>query len=343
MLRLSLAPANFFRNYPATIGELLLQPYRNNRSSPHSYLHLKTNSELQSSPGVYSESDDLQNPEEALSIFPNLTPEKFVSQLLTQKSEQDPTGLNEFSQQSPLDLTVSYSVSANSTKPNNTTKSENSGVQIQGVSYRNVVRSYQRNSIVQSRLQNRDEQLNLFFRQSERYTSEIKSVQVEEFQDVRNKVAAAFEYNIHLEFDFLQQFYSQSKQINGVGSDVLQGYLNVTDQTLQRSVDVTKSFFNTVDSLLSGSKKQFLERINQLFNEMRTALGENSDTVEQDREQIINTVTAFFDKTEALLDQAEAKALNSAHETPQVNFSNPQQTDLSLDQSVQTPVENISE
>ena len=88
----------------------------------------------------------------------------------------------------------------------------------------------------------------------------------------------------------------------------------LTDQTLQRSVDVTKSFFNTVDSLLSGSKKQFLEQITQVFNEMRTALGENFGTVEQEREQIINTITAFFDRTEVLLDQAEAKALNRAHE-----------------------------
>ena len=343
MLRLSLAPALFFRNYPATIGDLLLQPHLVNRSSPRTYLPLRANTEPQPSPAVYSESDDLQNPVESLSILPNITPEKFVSQLLTQRSEQDPAGLNEFSQQLSLDLTVSYSASAKSTRSSKTTKSGNSRVQHQSVSYRNVLRSYQRNSIVQSQLQNRDEQLKLYFRQSERYTSEIKSVQVEKFQNVSNKVAAAFEYNIHLDFDFLQQFYSQSKQFNGVDSDVLQGYLNATDQTLQRSVDVTKSFFNTVDSLLSGSKKQFLERINQFFNELRTTLGENPSTVEQDRERIINTVTAFFDKTEALLEQAEAKALNRAHELPQVTFLNPQQTDLSLDQSAQTPVENTSE
>ncbi len=47
---------------------------------------------------------------------------------------------------------------------------------------------------------------------------------------------------------------------------------------------------------------------------MRTAPGENFGTVEQEREQIINTVTAFFDRTEVLLDQAEAKALNRAPE-----------------------------
>ena len=62
----------------------------------------------------------------------------------------------------------------------------------------------------------------------------FRSVHVEKFQDVSNKVAAAFEYNIHPEFNFLQQFYSQSKQINGVGSNVLQGYLNRPNITAVR-------------------------------------------------------------------------------------------------------------
>ncbi len=237
-----------------------------------------------------------------LDMFKNISAESLVQNLLSaQKPDKTDSKENNLS----VDFNVTYKV-----KKTKTTPPQGTGKQVRRTVRRDVVKSYRSTNKVSAEINDREKSVKAFYRQTERTASKINTVRQENYRGVRDKVAATFKYNFKLDLRFIQQFQTQSDRINNeYGEEALDNYVGATGTMVDRSLDMTRVFFDTVDSLLDNAKDSFFKRVDEFFDDLRSVYGESA-ALDADKETMINGAMSFFGEVKSLLDKAESTALN---------------------------------
>ncbi|MFC1728814.1 hypothetical protein ACFL6I_00620 [candidate division KSB1 bacterium] len=306
MLKRLLAPAQFFLFRPQRLNQFFSGKKNSANPVPEKTTLLNARA-VQGNPAPKDTYTLSQTTRKSLNIFENISAEKFVKNLLSAND----TSNSQSTKSQSLDLKVRYAYNTSSTR-----KTSATGQPARRITRNNITRNYRSSGQLQAQHKNRSSQINLFYRQTEKLESGISTERIEDYRGVRDKIAAHFNYDFSIDFSFLQQFTTQSQRLNEHGEEAFQGYLDTTDTLIDRSVNLTRTFFNTVDALLDDSRQSFLKRIEQFFNDLKDMHNGNASSFDEDKEIIIRQVTSFFDKVDTLLDKAESEIVKALETSP---------------------------
>jgi len=318
MLNRLLAPAQFLFFRPTHRREEISRISNSAQSVP-AVKHLTTQKPESPQPEPPNRYGHLQKTSRKIHVVDGVSAEQFVKNLLS------PNAAAQKNDKSPIKNSVSLNLNVTYDFKSVTTKKTGSGNNRHHRAIRHdIVRKYHATHQLEHTARRRDSEVKLFYRQTEEFASHIKSERADNYRGVRNKIAASFRYDFSIDFGFLQQFHNQSQQMNELGDEAFNGYVKSTDMLIDRSPKITTSFFNTVDKLLDSSRKNFLSKVEQFFNDLKKFYKEKADFIEKDKATIINQVTEFFDKVETLLDQAETTYLKSTDSSQKKEPVNPE-------------------
>ncbi len=299
------APASIFKPFnPTGLNELFPITETKDKEEP-----IDKNSPsgeiVRSDPSSIQSTYQIRKVSSSLNILGNITPEQLVDRIHNPAVvEKD----NNFEKSYKLNLNIDYRAKLVD-KRLNPEKSGN-GHDIKTVTRKKTVKKYWAGYMVQSHFKDRDRQVDLFYNQTEKTVSRIKTVRVDSYRSVRNKVAARFRYNLNLDLSFLAQFDNQTQQLDERGNTELDGYLSTTDKLLDSSAELTKAFFDTVDGYLDDTKERLIGRVEEFFEDLRQATGRDINQFEQDKELMIEEINSFFGNVQILLDNTEGEILD---------------------------------
>lgn len=305
MLRRMLAPATFFNFQPAITKSglpYLIRPQafqRNARAKPVKNPHREAVANPKSNPPeTYNASK--------VDITIGISVKQFIENLLISNSSGDNAAFEQ--QAAKLSFNLDFKLNFESFKAIDDAQNSSGNLWLKISD-----QSLKQDAVytAKSNFSDRNSQVNLFYRQTENVASRITTLQADTFRGVRNKIAAEFNYDFSIDLKFLRQFAEQSAQLQQLGGNEFDGYIQTTGELIERSVGITSSFFDTVEAMLDSSRSNFLKRVQDFFNELRSVIGLDQDIIDMKEIEIISAGTAFFDQTLSLLNKSEVRIIES--------------------------------
>ncbi len=125
-----------------------------------------------------------------------------------------------------------------------------------------------------------------------------------------NRIALRYQVDNKFSMGFAERFNIQTKQVAEQAPDATQAYVDSTGELAAKgSSDLMGTFFNAVDSYLTGAEDKLTDNVTAFFNQAAAELGFSGGLVDAAREHLTGTIGQFFDRVQTALASVEAKFL----------------------------------
>ena len=139
-----------------------------------------------------------------------------------------------------------------------------------------------------------------------------------------NKLALRYRLDSGFKFSFLDRFNVQTKQMSGVDSSQVGGFVDSAGAVAEKgSPEMMSAFFDAVDQYLDQSEKSMSAQTSAKFSMAADELGFEGELVDNAHDKLVSTVERFFDRIEIAMDKLEERFVPVNTSSAPPNSSSP--------------------
>ncbi|HOP06393.1 MAG TPA: hypothetical protein PLF13_03785 [candidate division Zixibacteria bacterium] len=183
---------------------------------------------------------------------------------------------------------------------------EYSDVSDQSSSLRRSSQSVTSNFSSRSDWQNRQYQVRNFLSEA----SEVRrglSLQVQNgHRSATNNLAARYRLDTSMSLKYMNAFNKQTTRLAESAPESLSDYFNTTASVAESApIDILSGFFEATEEYLDAAEQSLTTQATEYFDMAVEELGFDGELVDMAREQLVDSVTGFFDRVDTAIDQIE--------------------------------------
>lgn len=154
--------------------------------------------------------------------------------------------------------------------------------------------------------QNRQFQIQNFMSEASRVRRGLSHLIQKNHLFATNSLAARYRFDNSLSMKYLSSFNQQTQRMADNSPESLNNYLTTAASVAQTAPGtMLAGFFEATEGYLDAAEQNLTAKAGEYFDMAAEELGFDGELVDMAREQLVGTVTRFFDRVDAAVDQLQ--------------------------------------